>query len=294
MIGIDYASVSGNATPDWRAAKRVGIGFALVRASHALYSNSRKAWSIVPDAHYARDWKKIPITKGPYMFPEPRAAMKPQDQVKVFADAVNAQGGLERGVNLPPVLDIEFPGGLVKSRLTRRTALQWMKDAYMAIGEHFDVNPILYTSARVWDGEDDDALNADTMMELAEDLKDCPLWLARYPQGYGPGKAKLVPPTQNPPVPKMWGKDNLWIHQYQGNALKCPGFTGGVDMNDFKEVKIGAVGEKVKWIQKRCGAKPDGIFGPNTQKALSTYQKLKGLKVTGFVDINTFAALAWV
>lgn len=284
MIGVDYASVDGNDKPDWRTARKAGVGFALLRASFALYSPSKKQWSIVPDQTFQRDFDKVPVVKGAYMFPEPRATMSPQDQVGVFASAVK----LERGVNLPPVLDIEFPAG-VKSR---KLMLQWMKDAVDELMDKFDVYPMLYTSARVWDGEDDDALNADTMMELVSNLKECPLWLARYPYPIR-SKAVLTPPVKNPPVPSMWGTGNFWIHQYQGDALKTPGFTSTVDLNKFNLMKIGEKGERVKWVQRKLKLTDDGIFGPKTEKSLVAFQKKKGLGVDGVIGPGTFAALAW-
>lgn len=293
MIGVDYASVDGNQPPDWRTARRAGIGFAIQRASMALYSNSRKQWTIAQDPHFQRDWARIPVVKGAYMFPEPRAAASPQEQVKVFAEAVKAAGGLKRGVTLPPVLDIEFPGGLVKSRLTRKKAVQWMVDAAFSISDAFDVAPILYTSARVWDGEDEDSLNADTMIDVVEHLKDCPLWLARYPYKTRIG-AVLIAPSKEPPVPVMWGAGNYWFHQYQGDALRTPGFTSTVDINNFKEMKIGEGGKRVEWVQIRINVDVDGKFGPATQRALIAFQKKKGLAATGIVDVATFAALAWV
>ena len=295
MIGIDYASVSGNNPPDWRAAKAAGIGFAFVRASFA-YKPWFRDYQILPDPHFARDWTKIPnsIVKGAYMFPEPRAKATSYEQVKVFKAAVDAQGGLQRGIHLPPVLDIEFPGGLTKAKLTRKQALLWMKDAAHAMMDAFDVNPILYTSSRVWDGEDDDALNADTMQDLVGELKECPLWLARYPYKERL-PAILTPPWASiPTAPTMWGEGNYWFWQYQGDALKCPGFSADVDMNTFFEVKLGEKGERVKGVQKRIGSNPDGIFGPNTQKALVEFQKNHNLFVSGIVDIATFATLAWV
>lgn len=286
MIGIDYASVANNSEPDWRAAKRAGASFAIVRGSHAVYSKSKRQWFIQPDDHYLRDWNKIPLVKGAYLFPEPRAKEGPAEQVAVFAKAVK----LKEGVDLPPVLDIEFPGGL--NGRTRAQMLQWMKDAVEALQDAYGANPILYTSARVWDGEDTDALNADTMMELVSTLKQCPLWLARYPYAYN-----LTPkpaPEDDPPVPRMWGKGNLWIHQYQGNVKKMPGFSGLVDLNKFKIMKIGEKGERVKWVQVRLGIKQDGIFGPGTQKAVVAFQAKKKLKADGVIGPGTFAALAWV
>lgn len=295
MIGCDLASIDGNIPPDYRAAKKAGISFIIQRASFALYNKNRKFYSIVPDPHFQRDWGNIPFVKGAYMFPEPRALAVPEEQVAVFAAAVEQAGGLKQG-DFPPVLDIEFPAGLgrgqpAKTKVKlRRAALAWMIDAAHLLKDTYDVWPMLYTSARVWDGDDDDSLNADTMMDIAGELKECPLWLARYP-----AKAKaLTPPEGMPPVPVMWGQDNVWIWQYYGDATKVPGFSNTVDMNKFNPMKVGASGERVKWVQKRLGMKPDGAFGPKTEAALCAFQKRAGLTVDGVVGPGTFAQLAWV
>lgn len=55
-------------------------------------------------------------------------------------------------------------------------------------------------------------------------------------------------------------------------------------------------GESVKWLQwelNRIGLKLkiDGIFGDATDRAVRTYQDLKGLEVDGIVGRNTIAAL---
>lgn len=300
MIGVDLASVDGNTPPDFRAAKKAGVGFVIQRASFSLYSKTRKQFSIVPDPHFKRDWenlKRAKLTRGAYMFPEPRAVATPEDQVAVFAASVEEAGGLKAG-DFPPVLDIEFPAGLGRGlsaagkRKVRQAALEWMNEAAHLLHETYDVWPMLYTSARVWDGEDDDALNADTMKEIVSDLRECPLWLARYPYKLNT-KAVLTPPDKSPPVPDMWGDGNWWIHQYQGDATKTPGFSSTVDLNKFNFMKIGEKGERVKWVQRKLKVKADGNFGPDTEKAVCGFQKIKGLSVDGIVGPGTFAQLAW-
>jgi GH25 family lysozyme M1 (1,4-beta-N-acetylmuramidase) len=297
MIGVDYASVDGNIKPDWRAARKAGVNFAILRASFSLYSQSRKQRLIMPDPTFQRDWKTVPVTKGAYMFPEPRSLVSPEDQVAVFASAVEEAGGLTPN-DFPPVLDIEFPGGLTKGKtpaqkkVVRKQMLNWMVTAAEALKETYGIWPMLYTSARVWDTDHDDALDADTMLDIASVLSDCPLWLARYPYKLRT-KAVLTPPEGHPPVPKMWGDGNYWIWQFQGDATKTPGFSSTVDLNKFNYMKIGEKGNRVKWVQKKIGQKVDGIFGPGTHKALCDFQKKNGLGVDGIVGPGTFATLAW-
>jgi GH25 family lysozyme M1 (1,4-beta-N-acetylmuramidase) len=301
MIGLDYASVAGNSAPDLRAAKKAGVGFVIQRGSYAAYNKHKKLFTILPDPHLARDWeshKKAKLVRGAYMFPEPRALAGVEDQVATFAGAVEEAGGLHPG-DFPPVLDIEFPGGLgrglsvAKKAVLRKAALEWMVEAAMLLEETFGVWPMLYTSARVWDGDDEDTLNADTMPEVVEALKQCPLWLARYPKGYYNTKGKMTPPEGSPPVPKMWGEGNWWAWQYHGNASKVPGFSGLVDINKFNNMRIGEKGDRVSWVQGKLGVKADGVFGPKTQAGVIEFQKSEGLKVDGVIGVGTFAQLAW-
>lgn len=57
-------------------------------------------------------------------------------------------------------------------------------------------------------------------------------------------------------------------------------------------VKKGAKGEDVHAIQRRVGAKTDGEFGDDTEKAVREFQRRHGLKVDGIVGHQTAVALA--
>ena len=69
------------------------------------------------------------------------------------------------------------------------------------------------------------------------------------------GRASLPTAGATPPVPPPWGDaTNWWIHQYQGDAVRLPGFpTGNVDMNRFNTMTRGATGDRVRWVQRRSG-----------------------------------------
>jgi hypothetical protein len=59
----------------------------------------------------------------------------------------------------------------------------------------------------------------------------------------------------------------------------------------FKPLKVGSKGQQVKNVQKLLGVKPDGNFGPNTEKAVKIFQVSKKLSANGVVDAITFKAL---
>jgi peptidoglycan hydrolase-like protein with peptidoglycan-binding domain len=56
-------------------------------------------------------------------------------------------------------------------------------------------------------------------------------------------------------------------------------------------LKYGDRGEAVIALQRRLGTRADGIFGPKTKMAVTTFQKLKKLPATGVVNAVTWAAL---
>lgn len=49
-----------------------------------------------------------------------------------------------------------------------------------------------------------------------------------------------------------------------------------------------------KQIQKALGIKADGVFGPKTKRALKTYQRRNGLRVTGRANTATLRSLGLV
>ncbi len=58
------------------------------------------------------------------------------------------------------------------------------------------------------------------------------------------------------------------------------------------ELKSGATGDNVRWVQMRVGCIPDGKFGPATERAVCEFQRAAGLADDGVVGPKTWAALA--
>lgn len=59
----------------------------------------------------------------------------------------------------------------------------------------------------------------------------------------------------------------------------------------METLKNGCKGEDVKTLQKLLGLNPDGVFGPNTQKAVKEYQQNNGLYPDGVVGPKTWTKL---
>ena len=63
---------------------------------------------------------------------------------------------------------------------------------------------------------------------------------------------------------------------------------------DYEIIRLGARGEWVRKLQKALGLEVDGIFGPDTQRALKAFQMDAGLDVDGIAGRNTWQALGLI
>lgn len=284
IFGIDTASVAGNRNPDWMKAKATGpISFALIRSN----------FGTTPDKSFSREWPRIRdagLVRGAYLFlrfPRGRkSAPTPEDQA---AAAIDTIGDLEEG-DLPPALDVEFPGnGRSETGLSVQACMEGVQQAWEALQAAYGCPPLVYTSARVWR---DDLKNAPV-----NGLGDSPLWLARFPFRLGRPAIRdasvFDDGAHDPPVPKPWGDAGLWwIHQYQGDALEFPGFNGKVDMNRFNAARPGSRGDRIGWLQRRLGIAETEVFDSATQAAVRAFQTARELSADGIVGPRTFAFLA--
>jgi GH25 family lysozyme M1 (1,4-beta-N-acetylmuramidase) len=283
IFGIDTASVAGNKNINWTKAKAEGpISFAILRSNYGDQEDTQYAKEIVK----ANEAKLI---TGAYCFVRfPRNGKKAPDirsQADVFIKTYK-----KFHVDLPPIMDIEFPGdGIKETGLTLNRINNDLNIFYYQILNTLHVRPIIYTSARVWK---EDLKNTEH-----PDFTYSPLWLARYPFKAGPAKrdaAIFADNKYDPPVPPSWGDStNWWFHQYQGDATEFPGFSGAVDMNRFNTMIKGAKGDRVKWIQHKIGIAENGKFDDDMLKAVKAYQGSNALVDDGIIGPKTFAYLAW-
>ena len=72
--------------------------------------------------------------------------------------------------------------------------------------------------------------------------------------------------------------------------------TGGAESQPAQQTTTTAAAKKptTKQIQKALGIKADGVFGPKTKRAVKTYQRRNGLKVTGKADTATLRSLGLI
>ena len=74
-----------------------------------------------------------------------------------------------------------------------------------------------------------------------------------------------------------------------GNALVEDGIPG--ELSACPLVRKGASGNITTWIQLRCGANPDGIFGNDTENAVKWIQRKWNINDDGIVGPNTWRKL---
>lgn len=281
LLGVDVASVGGARNIDWRVAKAGGINFAFLRSNYGDETDSifKREWPRLLDAGITRGaylFLRHPLKSGVY-----KKGIKPPASPTKQAEAmVKLLNGLGiEPTDFPPIIDVEFSGdGRTATGLSAAECLDRVREAVEVVRDAYGVDPILYTSARVWR---DDLSNLP-----APDLAGCPLWLARYPFKAGPAQLGAALSGVNPPpIPPPWGDaDNWWMHQYQGNAEGCPGFpVGKVDMNRFNPM-VGADGKgaRAKWVRDRLAGQD-----------LADFQSERGLVADGVIGPRTFAYLAW-
>lgn len=284
IVGIDSSNVAGNRRIDWTKAKAEGsIGFAFLRATFGADE----------DRQFRTEWPKLRdagIVRGAYVFLRfPRADVQAPDisvQVKVATTVI---GKLSKD-DLPPVLDVEFPGGREATGLSAAECLHRVMEAWHGLADAYGTPPIVYTSERVW-REDLNNLNEPI-------LGTSPLWLARYPFKPGPparDAQAFAGGRLDPPVPPPWvDHGNWWFHQYQGDAQGFPGFTGKVDMNRFNTMARGAQGARVRWVQSRLiSGSTSGMFDASLEADVRAFQRRNELAPDGIIGPKTFARLCW-
>lgn len=297
-IGVDLASVDANKLVDWNAAKAAGCRFAIIRGSYVNWVDP--TWAREHDRA-----KAAGMVVGAYLFPDMGVnAISPQQQVEVFSSAVKCGPG-----DFPPTLDVEFPGGIKKTGRSRRELLLTTLIFEHLLRQKYGVPPMIYTSARVMDQQDEDSLDVTHQSVDVSAFRDCPLWEARYAMNYrlpavgdDASEKQVVERLPRPPTASPWrdvrfpNTDSaVSIFQYQGDAIKFPGFSATVDMNRFFDLRVGAVGTRVAWLQRRLGMVEGtvGLFDDATEAAVELFQKTSGLVADGLVGPRTFAQAAW-
>lgn len=275
MIAIDYASVDGDKTPDFKALAKKGIGLAILRAE----------WGTTEDNTILRDYtpaRQAGMLVGAYLYmrSDPHAPA-PEEQVAQFLAQIKK---LPTPLTFPVSLDVEYSGnGISDTGRTPTQALTWAHTAYCALRAGLGYPPMIYTSRRVWI---EDLHNP----PAPEGWTDSGLWLTHY-ETSARQPAILPAPDVVPGVPDPWG-GAYWLTQYQGDATGLASST--VDVSVFHLLRAGERSPRVAQLQRlmlRGAEDGAGVFGDATLKAVHDFQTLKGLVSDGIVGAATYARL---
>jgi len=278
IVGVDYASVDGNAPPDWDVFQAACSS----SGSSAGIAIFRGAYGASPDATVLRDWRRAQaagLVTGAYLFL--RSSQPVVDQVHAFADNV----GVLTARDLVPILDVEdqWPGG-------PEAELEAVHEAWTAMKGIYGAPPMIYDSGRVW-LEDLHSLPAGEMLDSAQWVAKPWPWAVHKPAMLSPGPFQGT--TYDPVVPAPWGPGNWWLHQYQGDAHPVPGFTNTVDLSRFHLMQYGETGARVRWVQTRLGMPVTGIFDSAMGTRVRAFQTAHGLVADAVIGPRTFVLIAW-
>lgn len=274
LISVDYADVDGDKPPTFAAAWRAGVRIVITRADTIA---KRDAAAIAAAG----------MVRGVYLAPAFHVNDNPIAVVETYA----AVAGLIPFVDLPPILDIEFPKGIAGTGRTRAGVMADIRLYVAAFRTKYGVEPILYDSGRVWDSTDTDTLAAPD----APDLVGCPQWVARYAVPYHVSPQLDHEPAE-PPVPHPWGARNWWLDQFQGDARGMAGFSSSVDLSRFNTASAGedVCAPRINWIRAKLGLVSTGMWDSDLTDALVAFQRSKNLTSDGIVGPRTFVALCWL
>lgn len=298
-IGVDWFPWDGNGThPGLQAAiKNDGVSYAYVRAS---FSTSEDDYDpAAPGLQRADEMltqiEAAGLVAGAYMMPDYRAGAAPaREQCEAFADAAKLRPG-----RLPPILDVEFAGGIAATRRgsMQRSRVQLADFISELLAELRRIYPtahaIAYSSRRVCDDVDVDCLAGAASIAM----HDCDWFIARYPVPYhSPVTPALANTLPAPPLPAAAGDaDNWWDHQYEGDAIGLRGFAGQVDVNRWNYfTSRSPAGRRRDRVVASLGCAL-GDFQPLTDLDLEirTYQRKLGLVADGVIGPATWAWLGW-
>ncbi len=289
--GIDYGAIDGNHRPDFIAARKAGVSFCFRKLYQSPYGG---------DTGFEDEWSGLAaadIVRAAYIFPDVRSgAVKALVQVQGAARYLAACGGLRDG-DMAPAMDVEFPGGHLPRPIA--DCVQFLEEFASAMFDVFGCWPILYTSARVYDGSDTDALHApNSWLSLR-----CPLWVKTGYLHAAGGHANLAAiPTGRPRIPLAWAgrtSPGAWVNQWDGDQRGLPGMSSTVDLNRFLGLSRATAtaydAGRIGWVRGKLGVPTTNngdLWGNDLDDALIAWQTSVGLVADGDIGPRSFARLS--
>lgn len=288
-MGKGFDIAGGESLGDnFALARDAGFTFGFVKLYQAPYG---------VDRGFASAWPRMlaaGVRRGAYIFPDYRpGAASPRAQVAAaYAEFVRCGGWSDGDIAI--AIDVEFPGGHLPQGITGIVA--FLASFVDEVTHVFGCRPILYTSARVWDGTDTDALRG----PISWITDECPLWVKT---GYVRAARQPLPdfvPSGRPKMPRAWelpSSPGAWINQWDGDVIGIPGMVATADVNrplNLNRDNAGDAAElgRVRWVRRKLGLGLAGGWDVEMQNALAAFQGARGLVTDLDIGIGTFAALS--
>lgn len=194
QAGVDVSSYSGDI--DWRAVKKSGIDFALIRIGGRGYGESGNLYTDEKALDNIRGAKENNIDVGAYFYSQAVSVKEAGREARYVLDTLNGES-----LSLPVGYDFEYID-FDSARTDNVTPEQRTKfaRAFASVIQEGGYGTMLY-------GESHDFYKG----YLLEELKDIPLWYAQYGE-----------------KPDFYYDFKIWQYSKEG---RVPGITGSVDLN---------------------------------------------------------------
>lgn len=260
--------------------KKAGVAGVIIRAGYRTAKNGK----VETDANFSQNINaavaaKLPV--GVYWWTTALSSAEAEAEASYCLKLIrNYQ------LSFPIWLDIEFYNSKREGRadhLTKAKRTEYAV-AFLETVKKAGYQAGVYCNKDFWS----DALNS-------AQLQKYPRWIARYGAS-NPLECDMWQYTSSADGKKFGVESKTLDLSYcytnfiAGKQSKFPSTQKGVKNMDL--LRSGDRGQQVRVLQKLLGGLAvDGIFGPNTQDAVKTYQKKKDLAVDGIVGPKTWDAL---
>jgi GH25 family lysozyme M1 (1,4-beta-N-acetylmuramidase) len=212
--GVDVSNWQGNI--NWPAVPSSQFRFAIIKASEG---------TTYTDPYFQRNWEGAGsrgMYRGAYHFARPAGSTLAEIDADARAEAywfvsrIASVGGMGGPMDLPAVLDLEYPGDWKSGvsppaykcwYMSQAQLAQWMRTWLSTVHTLTGKVPILYTNSDYWNSCDG------APADIASTYR---LWLASWG-------------VSNPSIPRPWSSWTFW----QDGGAPVPGIGSAIDHNYF-------------------------------------------------------------
>ena len=212
--GVDVSNWQGNI--NWPAVPSSQFRFAIIKASEG---------TTYTDPYFQRNWEGAGsrgMYRGAYHFARPAGSTIAEIDADARAEAywfvsrIASVGGMGGSMDLPAVLDLEYPGDWKSGVsapaykcwfMSQAQLAQWMRTWLGTVHTLTGKVPILYTNSDYWNSCDG------APADIASSYR---LWLASWG-------------VSNPSIPRPWSSWTFW----QDGGAPVPGIGSAIDHNYF-------------------------------------------------------------